>query len=124
MGEHVVHLAGESLAFGHAGRPGLDGPTLLQLDEQRLGLFVGLTQPHAQKQQSIATRQGAEDDEAGEALAGEADDDLQRDEGRDSQREGDPPREQTGEDEDAQKRSFGTGSGRLQAQAASPNWRR
>ena len=42
VGQHVVHLAGESLAFAERGGMGLGGPGLLELDEQSLLPLVGL----------------------------------------------------------------------------------
>jgi hypothetical protein len=45
MGEHVVHLSGEPLAFGQSSRPCLPGPGALQFDQKPFGLVVGLPEP-------------------------------------------------------------------------------
>ena len=45
MGQHVVHLAGQALAFGHRGSLGLRGPGLLQLAQQEFCPLVTLPEP-------------------------------------------------------------------------------
>ena len=49
MGEHVVHLPGEPLAFGQSSRLGLRGPRALQFDQELFGLVVGLPEPSGQQ---------------------------------------------------------------------------
>ena len=45
VSEHVVHLPGQPLPLGQAGRPRLGGPGSLQLGQQPVGLRVGVPQP-------------------------------------------------------------------------------
>ncbi len=55
MGEYVVHLPGQPLAFGQPGRLRLRGPGALKLDQQQLGLVAGLHQPPGQQRHARET---------------------------------------------------------------------
>ena len=81
MRQHVVHLSGQPLPFGQSGRPGLRHPALRQLQEENFGLLVRLSQPDGQEHQPKAPSEGAQDDEAGQALAAEPDEHLEDHEG-------------------------------------------
>ena len=62
MGEHVVHLPGEPLAFGQSSRPCLRRPGSLQFDQEPFGLVVGLPEPSRQQRHAgeADDRDGAE----------------------------------------------------------------
>jgi hypothetical protein len=55
MGEYVVHLPGQPLAFGQPGCLRLHGPGVLKLDQQQLGLATSLHQPPGQQRHAGET---------------------------------------------------------------------
>ena len=68
MGEYVVHLPGEPLAFGQSSRPCLRRPGALQFDQEPFGLVVGLPEPSCQQRHAreANNRDGAEQRQVGE----------------------------------------------------------
>ena len=71
MGEYVVHLPGEPLAFGQSSRPCLRRPGALQFDQQPFGLVVGLPEPSCQQghAREADNRDGAEQRQGRRAVA-------------------------------------------------------
>jgi hypothetical protein len=116
VGEHVVHFAGEALTLCEARGAGFGRPALFQVDEERPGLVIGFTEADGQDSQAVGPGQRGEDGEATEALAAEPDDHLQDGERPQRDEQGDPPRPEAGQKENAHEGAEGTRSSRLRAQ--------